>query len=152
MTAVRHHPAHCHPRRGAASVHRDRPSRAGRVLLVGHLVRDCARHHGQPPCPVHHAPRNRYPRASAAGPGRQALTWQPRNGAWTVVAMNADGSRPVSVRIAVAATLPALPWVAAGLLIAGLLVLVVGVTLIIISARRASAQIGAPPPQLNESV
>jgi hypothetical protein len=42
--------------------------------------------------------------------------------------------------------------VAAGLLIAGLLVLVFGATLIIISARRASAQIGAPPPQLNESV
>jgi hypothetical protein len=36
-----------------------------------------------------------------------------------VVAMNANGSRPDSVRVNVAATLPALPWIAGGLLAAG---------------------------------
>jgi len=84
--------------------------------------------------------------ARSAGSGPQALTWQPRNGRWTVVAMNADGSRPVSVRVAIAATLPALPWVAAGLLIAGILMLTLGVTLIIIPARRATAlaAVGGP--------
>jgi hypothetical protein len=35
-----------------------------------------------------------------------------------VVAMNADGSRPVTMQVHVAATLPVLPWIAVGLLIA----------------------------------
>jgi hypothetical protein len=77
--------------------------------------------------------------ARTTGSGHQALTWQPRDGRWTVVAMNADATRPVAVRVSVAATLPALPWVAAGLLIAGVLVLALGVTLIVAPARRAAA-------------
>ena len=76
--------------------------------------------------------------ARASGPGRQALTWQPRTGSWTVVAMNAGASRPVSVRVAIAATLPALPWIAAALLTAGVLALVLAATLIIVPARRAT--------------
>ena len=56
--------------------------------------------------------------ARAAGPGTQTLIWAPRSGDWVVVAMNADGSRPVTMQVNVAATLPALPWIAAGLLIA----------------------------------
>jgi hypothetical protein len=44
--------------------------------------------------------------------------------------MNADGSAPVSVRVNVAATLPALPWVATGLLIAGVVFLAAGALLI----------------------
>ena len=55
--------------------------------------------------------------AHASGPGTQTLTWAPRSGDWMVVAMNADGSRPASLQVNVAATLPALPWIAAGLLI-----------------------------------
>ena len=41
--------------------------------------------------------------------------------------MNADGSRPVAVRLSVAATMPDLSWIAAGLLAAGILVLAAGV-------------------------
>jgi hypothetical protein len=76
--------------------------------------------------------------AYAAGTGPQELTWTVRGGDWMVIAMNADGSRPVSLQVNVAATLPALPWVAAGLLIGGIVVLIGGVLLIVIPVRRVS--------------
>ncbi len=60
------------------------------------------------------------------------------SGEWMVIAMNADGSRPVSMRVNVAATLPALPWVAAGLLAGGVVFAIGGVLLIVIPLRRAS--------------
>ena len=78
--------------------------------------------------------------AQAAGPGTQTLTWAVRSGDWMVVAMNADGSRPVSLQVNVAATLPALPWIAAGLLIGGFIFLVGGVLLIAVPLRLASRQ------------
>ena len=81
---------------------------------------------------------------TAAGPGTQTLTWPVTSGNWTVVAMNADGSAPVSVRVNVAATLPALPWIATGLLIAGAIFLVAGALLIALPARAASRQRAAP--------
>ena len=52
--------------------------------------------------------------------------------------MNADGSRPVNMQVNLAATLPWLPWVAAGLLIGGIIFLVGGILLIVIPVRRAS--------------
>jgi hypothetical protein len=55
-----------------------------------------------------------------------------------VVAMNADGSRPVSLQVNVAATLPALPWIAAGLLIGGIIFLIGGVLLIAVPLRQVS--------------
>jgi hypothetical protein len=76
--------------------------------------------------------------AHAAGPGTQTLTWTVRSGDWMVVAMNADGSRPVSLQVNVAATLPALPWIATGLLIGGLICLIGGVLLIVVPLRRAT--------------
>jgi len=76
--------------------------------------------------------------ARAAGPGTQTLTWTVRSGDWLVVAMNADASRPVSMRVNVAATLPALPWIAAGLLAGGLACLAGGVLLIAVPLSRAS--------------
>ncbi|HTQ89831.1 MAG TPA: hypothetical protein VMK84_10100 [Streptosporangiaceae bacterium] len=74
----------------------------------------------------------------AAGPGTQTLTWAVRSGDWTVVAMNADASRPVAMTVNVAATLPALPWIATGLLIGGILFLTGGVLLIAVPLRLAS--------------
>jgi hypothetical protein len=76
--------------------------------------------------------------AQAAGPGTQTLTWTAKSGDWMVVVMNADGSRPVSVQVNGAATLPALPWIAAGLLAGGFVCLAGGVLLIAIPLRRAS--------------
>ena len=77
--------------------------------------------------------------AQAAGPGIQTLTWPDRRGNWTVVVMNADGSRPVAVRIGVAAAVPSLPWIAAGLLAGGSLALAAGVLLIAVPARHAAS-------------
>jgi hypothetical protein len=81
----------------------------------------------------------------ATGPGTQTLAWHVTNGRWTVVTMNADGSAPVSVRVNVAATLPALPWVATGLLIGGVVFLAAGVLLIVFPVRNASAGRSAQP-------
>jgi hypothetical protein len=68
-----------------------------------------------------------------------------KSGDWMVVAMNADGSRPVSMQVNVAATLPALPWIAAGLLVGGFACLIAGVLLIAVPLRRASrARDGQP--------
>ena len=76
--------------------------------------------------------------ARATGPGPQVLTWPVRSGTWTLVAMNANRSRPVSLRVTAAATLPALPWLAFGLLAGGFLLAAVGATLIVVPLRRAS--------------
>jgi len=76
----------------------------------------------------------------ASGPGTQTLTWAVRGGDWMVVAMNADASRPVSLQVNVAATLPALPWIAAGLLIGGIIFLAGGILLIAVPLRLASRQ------------
>jgi hypothetical protein len=76
--------------------------------------------------------------AQASGPGTQTLTWAVKSGDWMIVTMNADGSQPVSVQVNVAATLPALPWIATGLLIGGFACLAGGVLLIAIPLRRAS--------------
>jgi hypothetical protein len=78
--------------------------------------------------------------AQAAGPGTQTLTWAVRSGDWMVVAMNADGSRPVSLQVKVTATLPALPWIATGLLIGGIIFLIGGILLIAIPLRRTSVR------------
>ena len=82
--------------------------------------------------------------AHAAGPGTQTLTWAVRSGDWMLVAMNADGSRPVNMQVNVAAPLPALPWIAIGLLIGGIIFLAGGILLIVIPVRRACpARFGA---------
>lgn len=78
--------------------------------------------------------------ARAAGPGTQILTWPDRGGSWTVAVMNANGSRSVAVRISVAAALPSLPWIAAALLVGGVLALAAGVALIAVPARRAASR------------
>jgi hypothetical protein len=80
----------------------------------------------------------------ATGPGAQAIAWPVRSGDWTVVAMNANGSQPVRVHINVAATLPALPWIAGGLLAGGIIILAAGVILLAIPIGRASRQPAAP--------
>ncbi len=75
--------------------------------------------------------------AQAAGTGTQVLRWQARAGHWTFVAMNADRSRPVSLRVGLAATFPSLGWIAAGLLAGGAVLLAGGCLLIAIPVRRA---------------
>ncbi|MFN0283858.1 MAG: DUF4389 domain-containing protein [Kineosporiaceae bacterium] len=71
--------------------------------------------------------------AEVSGPGTQTLTWSPDGTDSTIVVMNLDGSAGVSVRADAGATLPLLPWVAAGLLIGGLVALLVGIVLIAVA-------------------
>jgi hypothetical protein len=58
--------------------------------------------------------------ASAAGEGPQELVWRSREGSWTVVVMNAEGTAPVMADVAVGATVPVLDDVAVSLVVAGL--------------------------------
>lgn len=77
---------------------------------------------------------------SATGTGRQSVTWEVTGGDWTVVVLNADGSRVVAARADVGATVPALPWVAAAVLAGGLLLAVLGIVLIAVPLRRISRE------------
>lgn len=77
--------------------------------------------------------------ASATGTGRQNLTWDPANGSWTVVVMNADGQPGVDVTADLGATMPSLIGIAVGSLAVGGLLLIGGVLLIVGAIRRSRA-------------
>ena len=77
--------------------------------------------------------------ASASGSGEQVVTWDTESGEWTVVLMNADASDGVEADVSVGAEANFLLWLAIGLLVAGVLVLAVGVLLIVLGARGAAA-------------
>ncbi len=74
--------------------------------------------------------------ASAQGPGRQTATWQPQQGDWTVVLMNADGSPGVTARAAVGVTFPDADRVVVALLVPGGLLLVTAVGILLLAVRR----------------
>jgi hypothetical protein len=68
--------------------------------------------------------------ASTTGHGSQTLVWDPADGSWSVVVMNADGRPGIDIGGDLGARLPALPWIAAGFLAAGAVFLVGGALLI----------------------
>jgi hypothetical protein len=78
--------------------------------------------------------------ASSTGPGSRTLKWDPHSGSWTVVVMNANARPGISVRADLGARMPAVLWIAIGLLIAGVVFLAGGGLLIAgaIRGRRAS--------------
>ena len=84
--------------------------------------------------------------ASASGVGTQTVTWKVREGDWSVVLMNSDGSRGVAADIDLGAKLSFLLWVAIGLLIGGVLV-VGGSTALIVLAARTPRPPPAPPTE-----
>ena len=57
--------------------------------------------------------------ASTSGAGEQTLDWEPEDGNWTVVAMNADATRGVAAELSIGAELDPVIWVGIGLLVAG---------------------------------
>jgi hypothetical protein len=85
--------------------------------------------------------------ASTQGNGQQTLLWKPRGGDWSIVMMNTDATPGVSLRGDLAAKLPALPWIAGGLLLAGAALATLGIWLILrgIRGKRPTAQLAAAP-------
>jgi hypothetical protein len=77
--------------------------------------------------------------ASAQGTGRVNLDWDPENGHWAVVVMNADGSRFVDATLSIGAELDALPWVGVSLLGVGLLLALLAAGLIYVSLPKSRA-------------
>jgi hypothetical protein len=73
--------------------------------------------------------------ASAHGSGAQTLTWDVKHGSWSVVVMNANGSRGVDAGIKAGANVPILPAVGWGALGGGLLLLVVAGALVVLATR-----------------
>jgi len=73
--------------------------------------------------------------ASTAGAGEQTLDWEPEDGDWRVIAMNADGTRGVSAELSIGAELEPVIWVGVGLIVAGGL-LAVGAALAITAGIR----------------
>ena len=57
--------------------------------------------------------------ASVTGAGEQTLDWEPEDGTWNAVVMNADGSRGVAADLSIGAELDPLLWIGIGLLVAG---------------------------------
>jgi len=78
---------------------------------------------------------------SAVGPGTQTVTWKARSGTWSIVLMRPDGAPGVSVRADLGATVPALPWLAGGVLLLGVLIGAGAVLLLVIPLRRVGRQL-----------
>jgi hypothetical protein len=74
--------------------------------------------------------------ASAFGEGPQEVTWDPADGDWMFVVMNADGSQRVEVEARIGAEVPALGWIGWGALVVGSLVTVVAVRLLVRGLRQ----------------
>ena len=83
--------------------------------------------------------------ASAHGTGMQTVTWDVRHGDWSVVVMNADGSRGVDTGVSAGADFPILSALAWGSVGGGLILLGVAALLIVAGT---TAQRRAPAPAL----
>jgi hypothetical protein len=84
--------------------------------------------------------------ASAHGSGRQTLEWKVRSGGWSIVVMNADGSRAVDAGVSVGADLPILVPLAWGLIGGGVLLALLAGGLILVGVRSPSRPAPAREP------
>jgi hypothetical protein len=78
--------------------------------------------------------------ASTTGAGPQTLVWDPADGSWTVVVMNADGRPGINVGADLGARMPAVLWIAVGALTAGAVFMAGGALLIAGAIRRRPAR------------
>jgi hypothetical protein len=78
--------------------------------------------------------------ASSTGSGARTVVWDPAKGSWTVAVMNADGRAGIDVRADLGASVPALLWIAIGVLVAGAVFLAGGGLLIVHALSRNGAQ------------
>ena len=74
--------------------------------------------------------------ASATGAGEQTLEWEPEDGSWNVVVMNADGSRGVAADLSIGGELDPVIWIGIGLLVAGALLAAAAALAITAGVRR----------------
>jgi hypothetical protein len=93
--------------------------------------------------------------SQASGTGTQRLDWEPADGSWTLVIMNADGSAGVAADARIGATAPALGGLAWGILVGGLFLGLVAALVLALALRRPAAAApgspygqvpGGPPP------
>lgn len=78
--------------------------------------------------------------ASDTGRGERTLTWKPSSGSWTVVVMNADARPGVQIGADLGARMPAVLWIALGLVLLGVVFLAGGGLLLVgaLRGRRTS--------------
>jgi hypothetical protein len=84
--------------------------------------------------------------ASAHGSGTQTLTWDIKDGSWSVVVMNADGSPGVDTGVSAGATIPILTTLAWSSLGGGLVLLAAAGTLVFLGIRRPRRRPGRSAP------
>jgi hypothetical protein len=122
------------------------PANAARRYLSGVGYKTVTSYDGRPLGISH--PGSRVPRppqttpvwaAQASGAPSATLRWTVRAGDWTVVVMNADGSAGVTVRAGVAASLPALGWLATEFLAGGTVLALAAFACIMVPVRLATA-------------
>ena len=82
--------------------------------------------------------------ASAQGPGRRVLDWRTRDGDWTVVVMNADGSRGVRADLTVGERWTDVVAFGAGLTAAGVAGVAGGILLLVANVRRRRPRSAGP--------
>ena len=126
---------------GTSETSRTRTSRTSRSIRSASQYRAIAGGPPQGPPTAQH-----FWAVSASGVGQQTVTWEVREGDWSVVLMNADGSRRVVADIDLGAKLSFLLWLAIGLLLGGGFVLVGSTALIVLAARRRQAPPMPPAP------
>ncbi|KGN40348.1 DUF4389 domain-containing protein [Knoellia aerolata] len=76
--------------------------------------------------------------ATREGTGTQELVWTPKDGDWSAVIMNPDGSAGVTADVAVGATFPWMGRLGVGLIVAGLLVAALSAALITLAMREVA--------------
>ena len=95
--------------------------------------------------------QQRFWTASAQGAGQQKLTWNVEHGSWSVVVMNADGSRGVDARVSAGANVPILSTIAWGALGAGLVLLIAAGGLVAVGVRSAGTSALQGPAETRSS-
>ncbi len=82
--------------------------------------------------------------ASAAGAGTQTVVWPVREGDWSAVVMNTDGSAGVRATTRVSVATDALLWLGAGMLFAGVSLAGGGAALMLAGRARSTGRARAP--------
>jgi hypothetical protein len=73
---------------------------------------------------------------SAHGAGTQTLEWEVKTGSYSLVLMNDDGTAGIDVSVALGMKVPLVAGIATGFVIAGPVLLIIGVIMVYLAARR----------------